>query len=1306
MHGILLAALGLALFAAPPARDDRSGLLLEYSLKGNLNDTSGGGRHARIAGNASGAVVTPDGLRCDGSGGWVDCGTNLPSLANTFTIEVRVKPAARQRPYADILGNHENAIRGFAIQQEGSQTNRYYFTYGDGQTWFYTPLFTLSPDRWQHVAIVKSADRVRVYLDGLLVSSTPAPRPILTSKTPLLIGLGIAGVERYFAGEIADVRIWDRVRRFHSTLPPAEQLALFAATGRIACKPSARWGLFRAGETNTVRFSADPEAVPLGTDRIELTLSLQDDQGANRALPTLVLQRKAGFASALKLPGKTGYHKVTWRPSVEVAGRRRTLAPSSLHYCLLGDEARPGRPGKERTMTASAGTWIPSRVESLDDEWLIATDPTNVGRTQRWFDRPRAGALKTKVPWIIQDRFPGYHGVAWYWREVTPGASASGSRRLLSFEAVDYLADVWVNGRHMGTHEGGETPFVLDVTGALKTGVPNLIAVRVLNPSNVPIDGFTLANTPHRAKCLPYSAGGSYDHGGIVGSVALETVPPVWQEDLYAQPSPATGLVKVRLALRNATDKPADVRVDLSIAPAVSGETSDAVTLRRRVKPGSTAVEAELRVANPRKWDLNDPFLYRVSARTIVGGLGQERSVRIGFRDFRLDRGYFRLNGRRIYLRSSHTVNAMPVGQQVPPDPGLFRRDLVLMKTMGFNMIRFIWGGATREQLDACDEIGLMALVEHSASNPFEVTPHMEERFDQSIGDTIRLHRNHPSVTIWGLLNETPDGPYFRHAVSTLPLIRSLDPTRVVLLNSGRWDGQREIGSVCNPGATGWDGYLGGEGPARSATSMSGPGGYTLQMGDVHAYPRVPHTAETIDWLATFGKEDHRVFLTEYGIGSAVDLWRITRTFEQIGRPDAEDAQFYRQKLDQFLGDWQRWKMAECFGEPQRFFAASLEKMAGQRVLGLNAIRANPNLLGHSVTGMMDHVNCGEGLFTLFRELKPGTTDAMAQCWAPLRLCLFAEPANAYKGGKVHLKAALANEDVLAAGEYPVRLTVYGPDMRVVWDKTINVKINASRASEPPFAIPFFAADVLVDGPAGKYRFTATMLKGGAPTGGEAAFELADPAALPRIDRDIALFGEDHDLAQWLAARGARVHAFDASAPANSVILVATSAPSDAAAWQRLKDRVQAGATAVVLSPQALRKGDDTTGWLPLPNRGALTSIYGWLYLKDEWAKVHPYFAGLPSGGMMDYAFYREIIPDLVFAGLDAPDETVAGAIKASQDYASGLMLATYRVGAGRLVLNTLLIRENLGRHPAADRLLVNLVNEEQERRGNRPADR
>ena len=134
------------------------------------------------------------------------------------------------------------------------------------------------------------------------------------------------------------------------------------------------------------------------------------------------------------------------------------------------------------------------------------------------------------------------------------------------------------------------------------------------------------------------------------------------------------------------------------------------------------------------------------------------------------------------------------------------------------------------------------------------------------------------------------------------------------------------------------------------------------------------------------------------------------------------------------------------------------------------------------------------------------------------------------------------------------------------------------------------------------------------------------------------------------------------------------------------------GSTVVFLSPAVFKKGDKPTGWVPLANKGSLVALPSWLYHKDEWAKRHPVFAGLPSGGLMDYTFYREIIPDVAWVGLDAPAEAVAGATNTSQDYSAGLTLAEYRFGAGGFILNTLLIRENLSTHPVAERLLRNLL--------------
>jgi hypothetical protein len=648
--------------------------------------------------------------------------------------------------------------------------------------------------------------------------------------------------------------------------------------------------------------------------------------------------------------------------------------------------------------------------------------------------------------------------------------------------------------------------------------------------------------------------------------------------------------------------------------------------------------------------------------------------VNCGFRDFRFTEGAFRLNGRRIYLRSSHTGNCCPIGLEMPFDPDYLRRDLINAKAMGFNAIRFISGVAKRYQLDLCDQIGLMVYEESYAGWCLADSPQMAQRYDESVLGMVRRDGNHPSVVMWGLLNETSDGPVFRHAVGFLPTLRRLDDSRMVMLNSGRFD-RTSIGSLSNPGSAVWEDVL----------------------SDQHPYQHVPHTAGVIHTLRTLGGNGRPVFLSEYGIGSAVDLWRAVRNYEQRGKEGADDARFYRVQLDRFLADWERWKMTEAFSGPEEFFAASNARMAGQRLLGLNAIRSNPNVVGHSLTGTVDQGMTGEGLWTTFREFKPGTMDAVFDGLAPLRWCLFAEPVNVYRKSPVRLEAVLANEDVLAPGKYPVRLQVVGPRNTWVLDRTIAITIPDRRTNpQPPMVMPAFAEDVTIDGPPGKYRFLATFERGAAAAGGPAEFYVADPAEMPPVKAEVVLWGDDPALGQWLRAHAIRSRAFSpAAAKEREVILASATPPAGerAAAFRDLAARMARGSAVVFLSPALFASGQQGTAWLPLPRKGAVAGLPSWLYHKDDWAKRHPIFAGLPSGGLMDYTFYRELVPDRAWVDLDPPAEAVAGAIDASCGYASGLLVAVYPLGQGKFLLNTLLIRENLGRHPAAERLLRNMLN-------------
>jgi len=85
----------------------------------------------------------------------------------------------------------------------------------------------------------------------------------------------------------------------------------------------------------------------------------------------------------------------------------------------------------DRAAGSPAAKAAPSTaIHSLDgSDWLLATDPGNAGKKDRWFQSPRPAAKKTRVPWIIQDAFPGYHGVAWYWKRFTPPANPHAQAR-------------------------------------------------------------------------------------------------------------------------------------------------------------------------------------------------------------------------------------------------------------------------------------------------------------------------------------------------------------------------------------------------------------------------------------------------------------------------------------------------------------------------------------------------------------------------------------------------------------------------------------------------------------------------------------------------------------------------------------------------------------------------------------------------------------------------------------------------------------------------------------------------------------
>jgi hypothetical protein len=149
--------------------------------------------------------------------------------------------------------------------------------------------------------------------------------------------------------------------------------------------------------------------------------------------------------------------------------------------------------------------------------------------------------------------------------------------------------------------------------------------------------------------------------------------------------------------------------------------------------------------------------------------------------------------------------------------------------------------------------------------------------------------------------------------------------------------------------------------------------------------------------------------------------------------------------------------------------------------------------------------------------------------------------------------------------------------------------------------------------------------------------------------------------------------------------------------WKRLKKRMASGAIVLFLSPSVFVDNDETMNWLPLTNKGQCKSIRETIYHKESVAKRHAVFEGLQGPGILEMDYYGPLISDEIFIDQETPYETICagfntGFFLVPRGYRSSLLIAHHKTEEGQFILNTLNILANINTHPAADRLLLNLI--------------
>jgi beta-galactosidase/beta-glucuronidase len=443
------------------------------------------------------------------------------------------------------------------------------------------------------------------------------------------------------------------------------------------------------------------------------------------------------------------------------------------------------------------------RFQDLCGEWDFAIgDPADdEGAALRRRGAPLPGRIR--VPYPPESTASGVgdtrpYDTVWYRREVTQadvveaGGGTQGDVLMVRFGAVDHSAQIWADGVLLGAHEGGQTPFAVEVPAEIAARTPFTLVVRAQDdPRDVtqPRGKQDWRDEPHS---IWY-----HRTTGIWQPVWLEAVPRTavercdWTADLPA------ATVRCDLRLTRRPEPGSEIEIVVSHQGDVlarqhlevgDSETSCVIGLHRQ---GNGQAYEEL------LWSPERPTL--LDATVTVTGPGGEVVDRVasylGLRSTGEAGGRFLLNDRPYYVRAVLEQGYWPQSHLAAPDGDALRDEVRLIKDLGFNAARVHQKVEDPRFLYWADRLGLLVWGEIAA--PFAFTPRAVERTVREWVDAVARDRSHPSVVTWVPVNESWGVQHIAHdeaqqhfTQALYHLTKALDPTRPVISNDG-WEHTR-----------------------------------------------------------------------------------------------------------------------------------------------------------------------------------------------------------------------------------------------------------------------------------------------------------------------------------------------------------------------------------------------------------------------------------------------------------------------------------------------------------------------------------
>ena len=433
--------------------------------------------------------------------------------------------------------------------------------------------------------------------------------------------------------------------------------------------------------------------------------------------------------------------------------------------------------------------------ESLSGIWKFQKDSLEVGEVQNW----QNGLPNTRsiaVPGSWNDQFTDsrdYLGTAWYEKEIFIPSSWKGQKIYIRIGSANYASKVYLNGKAVGAHEGGNLPFAFDISAHVNWNVANRITIQlenVLKPTRVPTGGGVAAGGMFNS--YPKANFDFFPYAGLQRDVLLYSVQQVANiKDLTVVTGfeNTTGSVNVKVETEGKATKG---------KVTISGNNK--VYESEFVLNRNTA-NAIIKIPEVRLWSTEDPFLYKVSV-----SISDENRVidtyelETGVRTISTNDKQILLNGKPVFLKGFGKHEDFPIFGRGTANPVIIK-DYSLLKWVGANSYRTSHYPYDEEYMNMADREGILIINEIPAVGLYFHGDKEELKLRQIackkyIEELITRDKNHPAVIMWSVANEpTPEGMNLSpkdvkkaDPQSTIlfkelfDLVKKLDPTRLKTL--------------------------------------------------------------------------------------------------------------------------------------------------------------------------------------------------------------------------------------------------------------------------------------------------------------------------------------------------------------------------------------------------------------------------------------------------------------------------------------------------------------------------------------------